>query len=1192
MKQPNRCPWLEVPARAAALGGLVFALVMAPATWAATSSAESNITMVDTRAAATGTLTGLVQAGGAPVANAQARIDGTGFAASTGTDGRFTLASVPAGSGYLLKVSAAGYASKPVPGVTVTSGTTDLGTIQLSALSGPYRLVPLQPDVNPPVTQIEDGGVGYRYYRVLSSDGKTPAGGVTVSLRLAGGASIPQDGGPLDDWSGYGESYWPGFHAGTADGDGTVRLRLPASAIGGPGAGATLEVVESGTVKQTFTARVLPGQFDQVWRQKLGAGLSVGQFLTAGVDAAAESEVRQTLAGGVLAGETISRDRIVDGTVGVGVDVGSSLTVSSASYSFAAGGEASAGANAFVAIGLGSTFAFDPDSTDAAQNAMKLYVDLGNVLSGVPGPPAAFYDFVERTIEPAFLGSHLQSLEGDLQIGAGVQGQVVFGSGIAAPMAVNFQADASAGMEGIFGGEVTLGSDPQIATVKGVAASGSALASGSASLGVGSVASLTLGGASFAWETSADVEMLRKDWTRKGQGGSYRTEWVRKLGLGAGQQNPVSTWQKYDPQALFASYQREFTETVEQMNGSSLANYDWSVYAGQQQLGANLNVNLGIGVSLQGELDQGAEIVNERGAVSQSRYWPTESYPALTSAQFPTRSWTSLLSQWGTYAVGPIGQALNAFASEVANGVDTVIHAGSSAVLRIGQGAMAAGSWVVTRFVPGWAGGGPLMANYGPRGHQPKDGGTATNLVYGVGGIYRFESTNSFNGTGTLSIAYSPAGVAGLNPTDLRIYYLPDGTNRWQLVGGTVNAASNTVTATISQLGTYTLAPPLPTGGLQLTPSTNTLAADGASQMTVVVTNIFLNTGNVATQQWAFTATAVGVSILNPDADTNAPGVQVLSSNGAVTLFLRAPVGGTVARVSLASAVGDAFGSTAINLLDNAPPATPTGVSVTAGQSRGWVSWRTNREPDLAGYRVYYRMGLSGPPWDGTAAVEGTPSPVMVTGTNCLLRGLTLGTNYFVAVSAVDTTGNESPLSAAIQVATTPGAPLPPTSVTVRFGADGTNILMWALSEDDGYNDRDVARYEVWRAVLPGGSYAKVGEVAAGIGLFSEPDVALSPGQYVSYAVTAVASSGASSSPALALSLIATPTLTVPAVLADGSVQLNLSGIAGLSYTVQASTNLVDWVPIQSFISTNGTMTVVDPAATNFNYRFYRAVTP
>jgi hypothetical protein len=214
----------------------------------------------------------------------------------------------------------------------------------------------------------------------------------------------------------------------------------------------------------------------------------------------------------------------------------------------------------------------------------------------------------------------------------------------------------------------------------------------------------------------------------------------------------------------------------------------------------------------------------------------------------------------------------------------------------------------------------------------------------------------------------------------------------------------------------------------------------------------------------------------------------------------------------------------------------------------------------------------------------------MVTGTNCLLRGLSLGTNYFVAVSAVDTTGNESPLSAPQEVATSQAAPAPPTSVAGRFGQDGSNILMWALSEDDGYNDRDVGYYEVWRAVLPGGSYVKAGQVAAGVGVFSDTNAAVAPGQYVSYAVTAVASSGANSSSALAMTLIAAPTLTEPAVLPDGSVQFNLGGIVGLSYTLQASTNLVDWFPVLSLVSTNSTTQVADPAPTGFKYRFYRAV--
>jgi len=121
-------------------------------------------------------VTGLVQGNGTALANAQVRIDATPFTTNTASDGTFTLTTVPAGSGYLLKVSAAGFASKPVPGITVTSGTTDLGTITLGITTGPYQTIPLAPDVNPTTTTVEQGGTAYRYYLMQNSAGQ-PQGG-------------------------------------------------------------------------------------------------------------------------------------------------------------------------------------------------------------------------------------------------------------------------------------------------------------------------------------------------------------------------------------------------------------------------------------------------------------------------------------------------------------------------------------------------------------------------------------------------------------------------------------------------------------------------------------------------------------------------------------------------------------------------------------------------------------------------------------------------------------------------------------------------------------------------------------------------------------------------------------------------------------------------------------------------------
>ena len=76
------------------------------------AQANSPMFTLDTRSVPTGTLTGLVQGNGTPLANAQVRIDATPFTTSTDANGGFTLTNVPAGSGYLLKVSAAGFASK------------------------------------------------------------------------------------------------------------------------------------------------------------------------------------------------------------------------------------------------------------------------------------------------------------------------------------------------------------------------------------------------------------------------------------------------------------------------------------------------------------------------------------------------------------------------------------------------------------------------------------------------------------------------------------------------------------------------------------------------------------------------------------------------------------------------------------------------------------------------------------------------------------------------------------------------------------------------------------------------------------------------------------------------------------------------------------------------------------------------
>src|SRR3989475_5153680 len=83
-----------------------------------------------------------------------------------------------------------------------------------------------------------------------------------------------------------------------------------------------------------------------------------------------------------------------------------------------------------------------------------------------------------------------------------------------------------------------------------------------------------------------------------------------------------------------------------------------------------------------------------------------------------------------------------------------------------------------------------------------------------------------------------------------------------------------------------------------------------------------------------------------------------------------------------------------------------------------WIAPTTNSDgspmTDLASYRVYYgasNPGASNPPCPGPAffqVASSTPSPPSNQAVTFRLTGLSSGTLYYVSVTAVDTSGNES----------------------------------------------------------------------------------------------------------------------------------------------------------------------------------------
>jgi hypothetical protein len=58
----------------------------------------------------------------------------------------------------------------------------------------------------------------------------------------------------------------------------------------------------------------------------------------------------------------------------------------------------------------------------------------------------------------------------------------------------------------------------------------------------------------------------------------------------------------------------------------------------------------------------------------------------------------------------------------------------------------------------------------------------------------------------------------------------------------------------------------------------------------------------------------------------------------------------------------------------------------------------------------------------------------------------------------------------------------------------------------------------------------------------------------------------------------------------NNTFEIQLSGSAGASYVLEATTNLMDWIPISTNPAGGSLFDLVDPGASNYSYRFYRAL--
>ncbi len=239
------------------------------------------------------------------------------------------------------------------------------------------------------------------------------------------------------------------------------------------------------------------------------------------------------------------------------------------------------------------------------------------------------------------------------------------------------------------------------------------------------------------------------------------------------------------------------------------------------------------------------------------------------------------------------------------------------------------------------------------------------------------------------------------------------------------------------------------------------------------------------------------------------------------------------------------------------------------------VTWTSVTAPDLAGYKVYRAK-----------APEGTYAAVATLGkvTSWTDTGLIDGVSYNYAVTAFDSSNNESAMSAGMAGASTSA---PATNLSARTAPYATGVvgLVWSPSTGS-----DLTGYRVYRSDSADGPFAPVATLGKAT-VYS--DGGLVPGQTYRYKVAALGASGSLSPETEVVGVTVAETATAatrfentdPAVVftsgwvlasnfyyvdhaSDGSVKLTtstLGGVAGVtSATFTFEGSYVTWLGIRA----------------------------
>ena len=237
-----------------------------------------------------------------------------------------------------------------------------------------------------------------------------------------------------------------------------------------------------------------------------------------------------------------------------------------------------------------------------------------------------------------------------------------------------------------------------------------------------------------------------------------------------------------------------------------------------------------------------------------------------------------------------------------------------------------------------------------------------------------------------------------------------------------------------------------------------------------------------------------------------------------------------------------------------------------------------------AGQTAMFNVGATGyPPLSYQWQFNGTniPNATNITWTNSTLTITMTITNAsasnagLYSVVVTDGFGNQTSFNAALTVNIPPAISLEPQNLAVLAGQNAAFTVSATGTEPLFYQ---------WQFYRQFNGINLAGETNATLQLSNA--TADQVGWYV-VTVTNMAGMVTSTPARLMVYTTAAAVLNVPSSSTGGQFQFSITGVPGFNYAIEASTNMVDWMPLATNMSP---FTFVDGDATNFPARYYRSV--